>query len=296
MSNQKKSYIFAISAILLWSSVSTAFKISLRKLDFIQLLFIASSVSTVILFVILLIQKKLDKLLNINGKDLLNSSVIGFLNPFAYYLVLLKAYSLLPAQIAQPLNYTWPIVLVFLSAPLLKQKLYFKSVIALFISFLGVFIIATKGQLTNMNVENPFGVFLATGSSIIWALFWIFNVRDKRDEVVKLFLNFIFGTIYITIVMLIFSDFNFILSKSFYAAVYVGFFEMGITFVLWLKALKYAKSNEKISNLVYISPFIALIFINFILKEKILISTIAGLIFIIIGIFIQQIGKRKKIK
>ena len=34
----------------------------------------------------------------------------GFLNPFLYYIILFKAYSLLPAQEALSLNYTWPLV------------------------------------------------------------------------------------------------------------------------------------------------------------------------------------------
>ncbi len=296
MNNQKKSYIFALSAILLWSTVSTAFKISLKELDFIQLLLISSTVATIILFVILLVQKKTNQIFNDTKRNIFKSAFVGLLNPFGYYLVLLKAYSVLPAQIAQPLNYTWPIVLVLLSAPLLKQKLYPKSIIALFISFLGVFIIASQGNITSIKIDNPLGVILATGSSIIWAIFWILNVKDKRDEVVKLFLNFFFGTIYTFIIAILFTDLKFVFSNSIISAIYVGFFEMGITFMLWLKSLQYAKSNEKINNLVYLSPFMALIFIHFILKEEILFTTLIGLVFIILGIFVQQIGKKQTIK
>jgi len=293
MSNQKKSYLFALSAILLWSTVSTAFKIALKELDYIQLLFISSFVATIILAIIIIFQKKGQLIFSSTKKELANSAFVGFLNPFAYYLILFKAYSLLPAQIAQPLNYTWPIVLVLLSAPLLKQKLYKKSIIALFVSFIGVFVISTQGNLTEFKIDNPFGVALAAGSSIIWALFWILNVKDKRDEIIKLFYNFLFGTIYTLIIILLFSDIRFEFSKSFISAIYIGFFEMGFTFVLWLKALQYATSNEKISNLVYLSPFMALIFINLILKEEIFYTTLIGLIFIIAGIFIQQIKLKK---
>lgn len=296
MDNQKKSVLFALSAILLWSTVSTAFKISLRELDFIQLLFISSLVAVIILFAIILIQNKLSLLKNLNKKEVLKSSLLGFLNPFGYYMILLKVYSILPAQIALPLNYTWPIVLVLLSALLLKQKLHAKSILALFVSFFGVLLIATQGNLAALKIDNPLGVILATGSSIIWALFWILNVKDKRDEVVKLFLNFFFGTIYTLIALFIFSDINVEISNSFYSAVYIGFFEMGITFTLWLKALQLAKSNANISNLVYLSPFIALIFIHFLLKEEIYYTTVIGIVFIIAGIFIQQFKRKSNVK
>ncbi len=47
------------------------------------------------------------------------------------------------------------------------------------------------------------GVLLATGSSIFWAFYFILNVKDKRDESVKLLLNFIFGSIYLAVAMII---------------------------------------------------------------------------------------------
>ncbi len=297
--NQRKSYIYAISAILLWSTVATAFKMSLQSMDFMQLLFVASSVSMLVLFLIILQQKKLNLLFATTRRELLFSGFIGFLNPFVYYLTLLKAYSILPAQIAQPLNYTWPIVLVLLSVPLLKQKLHIKSLISLLISFVGVFVISLQGDFTNFKIDQPFGVLLASSSSIIWSLFWIFNMKDKRDEVIKLFLNFFFGAGYSLLVVLLFSDFFFWDLISLSSSIYVGFFEMGITFVFWLKALQYTVSNQKISNLVYLSPFLSLIFIHFILGEEIYFTTIIGLILIILGIFVQQIKKnislRKKI-
>jgi len=72
----------------------------------------------------------------ISRKELLASAVMGFFNPFLYYLVLFKAYELLEAQIAGTLNYTWPIVLVILSIFLLKQRISTWSIVAILISFL----------------------------------------------------------------------------------------------------------------------------------------------------------------
>ncbi len=82
--------------------------------------------------------------LNVKKKDIAFSALMGALSPFAYYLVLFKAYEMLPAQVAQPLNMVWPIVLVFLSVILLKQKISSKSFIALFISFIGVYFISSQ--------------------------------------------------------------------------------------------------------------------------------------------------------
>ena len=124
-------------------------------------------------------------------------------NPFLYYLILLKAYKLLPAQVAQPLNMIWPIILVFLSVPLLGQKIERKSFIALFISFVGVYLISSQGNPFHFGGSDLTGVFMAAGSSIFWAFYFILNVRDKRDEAVKLFLNFLFGSGYLLTAMIL---------------------------------------------------------------------------------------------
>ena len=290
--NQKKAYIFAISAVLLWSTVAVSFKIALEYVDFLQLLFFSSLVALITYVVISIVSGKFKELIKVSRKELFYSSFVGFLNPFLYYVVLFKAYSLLPAQIAQPLNYLWPAMLVLLSAPLLGQRLKLRSLLSVFMGFVGVYIIATQGNVFGFEIKNPIGVILAAGSSVIWALSWIFNQKDKRTGEKKLFWAFFFGLIYISISLFLFSEFKVPELKEILAVTYVGLFEMGITFFLWLKALQITDRNDRISNFVFISPFLALIWIHLFLGEDIYYSTFIGLIFIILGIFTQQIKSK----
>lgn len=293
MENQKKAYLFALTAILFWSTVASAFKISLRYVDFLHLLLYSSTISVVALFIIVVLQNKLPLLKEFSIKNYLKSALLGFLNPYLYYVVLLKAYSILPAQEAMTLNYTWPIMLVLLSIFILKQRISIKSFIAIFISFSGVVIIATRGDITALTFHNPLGVSLALGSSIIWGLFWIYNVKDTRDNVVKLFLNFIFGFIFILVTILFYSKPEFPQIKGLYGVTYIGLFEMSIPFICWLTALQFSKTTAKVSNLVFLSPFLSLIFISILVGERILYSSVVGLFFIVTGIVTQQYFSRK---
>jgi len=279
--------------VFFWSTVATAFKLALHEFDFIQLIFFTSVVSVVLLFIILVFQSKIHLLFSQTKKDILNSLLLGALNPLGYYLILFKAYSLLPAQLAQPLNMVWPITLALLSVPFLNQKIGWQSLVALFISFAGVIVISSQGGLSGFEQTSWVGVFLAVGSSVIWALYFIFNVRDKRDQVVKLFQNFIFGTLYLLPIVFFFSDFEIHPGRSMYSIIYIGFFEIGITYILWLKAMELSTNNAKIGNLVFLAPFVSLIFIHFILKESIYITTFIGLVFIVGGIFIQQTDRKE---
>jgi len=67
---------------------------------------------------------------------------------------------------------------------------------------------------------------------------------------------------------------------------------MAIAFVCWLTALENTANNSRISNFVFISPFLALFFINLILKESIYATTPIGLVLIILGILFQQLMAR----
>ncbi len=276
--------------MLFWSTVASAFKLALRELDYIQLLFLASLSSTAILFIILLIRGNAKELFAQSRKNILRSALLGLLNPFLYYLVLFKAYSLLPAQEAQPLNFTWPVVLALLSVPLLKQKLQLKAILALLISFAGVLVISTRGEIFDWSFQSPLGTLLAVGSSLLWALYWIYNVKDGRDPVVKLFFGFLFGSIYVSIAFVFFGMPLQLTWPGIACAVYVGMFEMGITFVLWMRALSLADDSARVANLVYLSPFISLIFIHFVIGEDILLSSFIGLILIVVGILVQTIN------
>nr|NQU93730.1 DMT family transporter [Bacteroidota bacterium] len=288
MKQQGRAYFFAIFAILLWSTVGSALKIGLRYISFPELLFWASVVSIIIFSITILAQGKLYQMRLLRVSDFVRAAILGFLNPFLYYFVLLKAYNLLLAQEAGTLNYIWPVVLVLLSIPLLKQKIGWVSILAIFISFSGTMVIGTRGKVFELSFSNPLGVGLALLSALFWAIFWIYNMKDRKDDTIKLLLNFVFGFLYILIYLIGTSGFSMISIKGLTGAVYIGLFEMGVTYMLWLKALKLSATTAKISNLVFISPFISLFFIRYAVGEMIMISTVIGLALIVGGIILQK--------
>jgi drug/metabolite transporter (DMT)-like permease len=289
MHNQKKAYLLASLAVLCWSTIAVAFKITLRFTDPFQVVFIASLMSWIAFMLIALIRKSPFVLIReISRQDMGRSALLGFLNPFFYYLVLIHAYDMITAQEAMTLNYIWPVVLALLSVPMLKQRLSTASMIAMVISFAGIIVIASKGNFAALSFTSLYGDFLAAGSSVIWALYWIFNLKDKRDIPSAMALNFFFGTLYAFIAMLLFSSPAGIPLNGWLGGAYLGLFEMGITFLLWLTALRYSRKTYLVSQFIFISPFLSLIWIRAVLGEPLLRSTLLGLLLVLTGIFIQQ--------
>lgn len=289
MRQQMRATLFGLSAVLLWSTVATAFKLSLRYLSPVELLLYSSGVSTLVIAAVLVVQKKFFLIFQCTRQQYLFSMLLGFLNPFLYYLILFKAYDLLPAQQAQPINYTWAITLSLLSVPLLKQKIKIQQWLALVISYCGVVTISTEGRPFSLDFTDPLGVTLALISTIIWALYWIYNTKDSRDPVVALFVNFTFGFICILIYALTTNAVKTPALPGLIGAAYVGLFEMGICFVLWLLAMKLADNTAMISNLIFLSPFLSLVFIHFLVGEEIATGTYIGLALIIGGLICQRI-------
>jgi len=291
MRDQRKAYLHALAAVLLWSTVASAFKLSLRYLDYAQLLLYSSVVATLFLGIVLAATHRLGRVFPCSRQECLKSAGLGFLNPFLYYAVLLKAYDLLPAQVAQPLNYTWAIALVLLSIPILKQRIGARDIAGGLVSYAGVVVISTRGDLFSFNVASPLGVSLALGSTVVWALYWVYNTKDDRDPAERLFLNFVFGLPFVLIYTLVFSDIRVENPLGFAGAAYVGMIEMGVAFVMWLSALKLSENTARVGNLIFLSPFVSLFFIRAFVGEEILTATVAGLVLIVAGIAYQNAGR-----
>ncbi len=288
--SSRSAYIYGISAVLLWSTVASAFKLTLGYMDFVSMLFFASLSSLGALFLILILQGKLGFIRSLSRKDHVRYALFGLLNPFVYYLVLFRAYELLPAQQAQPLNYTWQIVLSVMSVLILKQKMGWKNALGIGISFLGILVISGQGSI---GFSNPLGVTLALGSALIWASFWLLNLKDSRDAVEKLFMCFLFGSIYISALFLM-AGHGMPEPWGIAGAIYVGLFEMGITFVLWLRALEKSDRTSQVSMLIYLSPFISFIIIHLTVGEEILAPTIVGTVLLIAGIVIGNLDRSER--
>ncbi|EPR44078.1 protein of unknown function DUF6 transmembrane [Desulfovibrio sp. X2] len=292
MKNQRRAMAYGLVTVALWSTVASAFKLSLRHMDVAQLLFWSALVSTMVMLAALAIQGRLGLLLSYGRAEWLRALGLGLLNPFVYYLILFKAYDLLPAQEAQPLNYTWAITLALLSVPILGQRLSWRDIAATLVSWGGVLVISTHGDLAGLHFASPLGVACALASTVIWSLYWLLSTRDHRDPVAGLAMNFLCSLPFCLAWACLVSSPLPRSAAGLAGAAYVGLFEMGVTFITWITALRLAENTSRVGNLIFISPFVSLLLIHFLVGEPILSSTFAGLSCIVAGLILQQTGRR----
>ncbi|MCF2969985.1 DMT family transporter [Synechococcus sp. Nb3U1] len=270
-----RAYFYLAAAILGWATAASAFKLGLQHFSPPVLLIFSALSSCLVLGVVLLLTGRTGLISRQSRAQIQLSAVQGLLNPFGYYLVLFQAYDRLSAQAALALNYTWPVALALLAVPLLRERFRWRMLLALGVSLLGVVLVATGGSWQTLQGGDPVGVLLAVGSAGIWALYWLLNVRDSRDGVLKLWMGFVFGSCY-CLLLLPFQTVQWNGAGLGWAA-YIGLAEMGLTFVFWLRALELTGHRGSLANGVYVTPFLSLGLIAVILREPIALGSVVGL-------------------
>jgi len=293
----KKAYLYTLLTILFWGGAASAFKTALSHISPVSLLSISSVISFLLISVLLISRNKTRLLFKLPAKQWLYLLILGAINPFLYYIILFEAYHRLPGQVAMSLNYLWPVMLALLSVPILKHTLSKESLFSILLSFIGAIIIASEGDVSAWGTLNSTGIILVLASTVVWASYWLLSTRLKTDTTLKLFIGFLSGSL-LSVIYALLNDQLFIdLDKiPWLSVMYVGIFEMGITFFIWLSALQLASNAAKLANLIYLTPFVSLMLLALVLNESIYFSTVAGLIVIIAGILTQQYWRTGRLK
>lgn len=281
--DQRKAVGYGLAAVALWATVASAFKLTLREATPIQLLFYAALTSAVLLVVILFARGE-----TMPRKTWLRATVMGLVNPVAYYLLLFSAYHRLPAQEALAINYSWPLMLMVMACAVERRRPRVRDIIAGMICYAGIWCIATRGDMLSLRFTDPIGVGCALASTVAWAASWIASRSDPRPPVAGLVQNFLVAVPVLALVLAASGHGLAVSAPALCGSTYVGAFEMGVTFVLWLMALRHAENPAVIGNLSFLAPVASLFIIRLVVGEPLQPSTLVGLPLIIAGLLVQN--------
>jgi drug/metabolite transporter (DMT)-like permease len=283
--DERIAILCAIASVLLWSTVATGFKLGLRVLEPVQLLWLGSAISCGFFFTVAAATGRLRAIVGLDRTTLARFAGLGLLNPAAYYLVLLEAYDRLPAQLAQPLNYTWAITLALLAVPILRQPLGPRALAGLAIGYAGVVVLV--GGAPDDTIDAV-GVALALASTVLWALYWLASVRVDSDSVVLMATSFAAGTCVIGVVCAATTGLPTLNPTTLGYGVWVGLVEMGVTFLIWRTALARTAHAARIAQLIFLSPFVSLVIVDRVLGENVHVTSLLGLALIVAGLIVTQ--------
>ncbi|WP_290431504.1 DMT family transporter, partial [Paramuribaculum intestinale] len=277
MKASSRAIVLAAVTVLSWSTVATAFKIALASMGVREMISVSVLSAFVVHAVWMTLSRSWGELSRLSAKMWLKFALLGLIAPVSYYFVLFEAYDHLPAQIAQPINYTWPIILSVLIAVIDRRPVSVSGYAAMAVSLAGVALISLGGGVDGG--ISLAGIALAFASALLWALYWIVNdsLKSSVSETTSLFLTFFFGTIYLAAMSLL-RPLGPIASDGLLAGCYIGIFEMGLPFICFGIALRTTDNPALVNQLCYLAPFLSLFFVALFVGETIMPSTYIGLI------------------
>ena len=286
--------IYALVCVLIWSFIPIVSRFGQDGMDSFQFLFWSNLISAIsVIFVALLAGYKPTKLFILPVDILIKVFVLGILDCL-FYLLLYYGYSIENGIAVLVIQYSWPLVIILLSVFLLKDKLAGRQIIGVVIGFIAVIITFTKGQITQLQVENPTALLLVFSGACCFALMSVFSRRYSIDPYISTVWLFIFSTLTSLALLFLFSEIQLPSEASLWPTIINGVLINGVSYILWFKAMNTGHS-AKIASIVFLSPVLSVIWLVLILSDPFEMAYIIGIVLVIIsGILCVGFGKKQK--
>ena len=268
----------ALICVLSWSFIPIVAKVSSSNISNLEFLFFSNLLSFFALVITLFIYK-IDIKKELQKINYPFSIFLGFLGGFYYYFALYYGYSQNALTQTLILQYTWPIITLFLSIFILKEKLTIKKIVAITLGISAtILVFIDKNQ--NITFKLLPSLIVLTGS-FAFALFSVLSKKDNKTPIIlNITLYFLWATIFSFIALIIFDNWTMPNKNSLIAIIINGVLINGLSYILWLEALKRGNVST-IATLVYITPILAMLWIAIFFKEHLSLYDIIAIIEII---------------
>ena len=281
----KKEYVYAGVSIFCWSTVAVITKLLLQELNQFQLLWASSFFAGLFLLVVNLVTGTLKQLKQWKPKDYAISALCGIPGTFLYYVFYYAGAARMEASHAFIVNYLWPIMCVVFACVILKEKLTFKKLLAIGVSFVGVGIVSFS-KLDRFTTDMAIGTVLCMLGAVSYGVFTALNRKVQYDKRLSMMLNYAVTFLLTSVINACRGDLFLPNGVQALGMAWNGMFTMAVAGTLWILALQRGRT-EKISNLAYITPFLSLVWTTLLLHEEFNLLNLLGLAVIVAGIFIQ---------
>ena len=183
-----------------------------------------------------------------------------------------------------------PVFMAILGVLFFKEKISGSQTIGIIVSFLGLFILVSKGDFSSIDFIKNKGDILIVGSSVTWSVFSLVNkkITFHYSPVMTTLYLFIFVAILISPFTINQENINLVLKLSavgWFSILFLGIFCSGAAYALWAQALS-EMSTSKVGAFLYIEPFVTFFGAWLMLNEKVTILTLFSGLIIIGGVIL----------
>jgi len=287
--NKLKGTIYVIICILLWALIPVVAKIGQTELNNHQFLFWSSLLSFVVLFLTVAFTGRLGNFKSYTFKDLLWLGFLGLLGTYIYYLFLYLGYAQAIGMEVLVVQYTWPIFIVLLSVPILKERLTLKKTATVILGFIGVSLAVTRGDLSGVELSNLSVIGLVGAGAFCFALFSVYSKRIVSDPLCAVTIYFLVATIASFASMLALSEFAMPARVEVMPILLNGMFVNGFSYVFWLLALRYTDASY-LAQFTFITPILSALYLLVFFDEAFYAVYVLSIVLVVGGGVISNIN------
>lgn len=290
MSNAKIYFLMVLCTIF-WAGAFIAAKLSSPFIPPFTLTFLRFSIATIILYVI--IKYKKQNLYKLKKKDIPVFLFTGLIGMFGYHVLFFVAVKYTTAINSSIIGASNPIITTILSIIFLKDKITYKRVLGIILSFIGVFLTLTNANLHSMRTFSfNYGDMIMLLAVLMWASYGVFSKRvmPRYSPIILTFYSFLFCTILITPFVVYEMPWKLIDSIPYYSYIsvlYMSIFPSVIGYLVQQMSIKQL-GPSKTSIFINLVPMFSIILSVIILKEILNPIKLLTALLIISGVYICQ--------
>jgi len=284
-----RAYLFSAVPILLWAATPLLVTELAAELPIFQINFLVTAISVVVLSATLTVLGRWRSFAAYSPRNVGTMLLLGATGMFPYTTLYYLAFALAPAAAGNSniINYLWPVWIVVLAVPILKEKLSWRKIIGMTLSFAGVYVIVTGGRWIRVQSEHLPAYLCAAAGAFFWGLFSVQNKRLRFDALSAMLLYNLAAAVCFAAVAVLASPLAWPSPRAWLLLLLLGGAVNGFGYLFWILALR-AGDTARIANLVYITPFLALVYLAVLRQQPITAVQLLALALVISGPIVQH--------
>lgn len=283
-----KNYTLMFFAMLFWGASFVFIKIAYNYIGPITLIFSRLVIASSALFIIYILNKKREQ---IDSKDYLNFFLMGFAEPFLYFIGEGYGMKYVSSTHASVIIATIPVFTMLSALIFYKEKISNSNKLGVLISFLGIVIMIgkdvfmEKGSFLGICLMF-FAVFAAVANSLL-----IFKLGNKYSSLTIITMQNIVGAFLFLPLFFILEVNSFpINSMNFeliFSVLFLAIFPSVLSFVFYISVLKKigVTKTSAFSNMI---PIITGIIAFVLLGSRFNVQEVIGIVIVISGLYLTQ--------
>ncbi len=291
--NKAFIYILAILSMLFWGMSFVWTSIVFRYYNPITTIFLRLVISSLILFLVLIIFKKLEK---IRRQDIGLFLISSLFNPFLYFLGENFGLKFTSPTISAVIIATIPVFTPVVAWFTLRERLLPVNIAGILISFAGIIIMLVNPDLS-LNAD-PLGVallFFAVVAAIGYSVL-LKKLSERYSALAIITYQNMLGVLYFLPIFLVFDLDHFLQVQPDFTLVssliQLSVFASSLAYIFYtivVRNIGISKTNVFTNTI----PVFTAIFSYIFIAEMMGINKITGIIVVISGVFLTQLGNRK---